>query len=149
MKHQKLLFCQPLTVVYVCHSALVKITKKACLCSSPSWEFPVVKLFHLDGNFLSLLSKLAFLALSLKPVNCEPGCSCQSNGALLQRARWRRYRERCELIGSHQNGKKKHLPLSELFKCCTHTHAHKYHIDYLTAALWLSIVYLSCFATRK
>lgn len=55
-------FCQPLTVLCVCHSGLVKDKKNthtqthihSNTPSSPSWEFPVVKLFHLDGNFLSL-----------------------------------------------------------------------------------------------
>lgn len=49
----------PLTVLCVCHSSLVKIKSHNHTCThthtltppSPSWEFPVVKLFHLDGNF--------------------------------------------------------------------------------------------------
>lgn len=49
----------PLTVLCVCHSSLVKIKSHnhtrththTLTPPSPSWEFPVVKLFHLDGNF--------------------------------------------------------------------------------------------------
>lgn len=67
------MFCQPLTVVCVCHSQPllkeemggVKGGGVAWLFPLPSWEFPEAEIFYLDGNFLSLfLSKLAYLPLS-------------------------------------------------------------------------------------
>lgn len=101
------MFRQLRTVVCVCHSGLVSERGRKPTWFLPSLcrEFPVVKLFHLEAKFFFVtpLSKLAYLALLQKPVNCEPGCSCQSSAVSLQHARWHpEQRKKREEKGRHR-----------------------------------------------